>query len=609
MIAFFPTAAGNTAKQWLFTALDILQLPRLALLSRRDQATIVLYHGVIPPRSGEGIFNYRKKFIGPQAFAEQLVWLKRHYVILPLAELVERLAGPGQLPPRALAITFDDGYDNVYTHAFPHLRRLNIPASVFVATDLVQPGKPLWFDRLEYAIGHSRKNSIILPWDGAFREFPLSTLAERCASDQTIRQRIKLLTARAGSKLLEAVENQAGAELAKTFSASPYRGLSWEQIKEMQGSGITIGAHTRSHSILSRLTPAEAEEEITGSYLLLRQRLKDVLDIFAYPNGQPDDFDASTIAILRQNGFRAALSTIPDLAGSARNPYVLPRFTLDNTDDPRLFRLTVTGIRSMLSQLLRPRRALAADEYFETSAESYAKAYGEPTPEGFSFRERKRLTLEMIGPIRDQRVLDIGSGPGVLTEELLEAGASVMAIDIAPAMIELLKARFRHPRLEAQVGNIEALGLPERSCDIAIALGVFEYLSSDQHALGELKRVLKESGRAIASFPNLWSPWRLWNRILLAIFKFPWRAFQALSGHKPHPIQHREYTAAAIRRVARQYGFEITDFAGYNFKLLLFPLDRMFPRLTVAAAERMASLARTRLKFLATGYIVTMKKP
>ena len=150
-------SARGAGKKLVFTALDLLGVPALTLRLRPHASAILLYHGVCPPRNGGGIFNYRKKFIAPESLARQLAWLKRRFTIMPLPAFIRQLRERGTPPERALAVTFDDGYENLYTHAFPILRTLGIPATVFIATDLIEPAEPLWFDRLEYAIGMSPK--------------------------------------------------------------------------------------------------------------------------------------------------------------------------------------------------------------------------------------------------------------------------------------------------------------------------------------------------------------------------------------------------------------------------------------------------------------------
>ena len=600
-------SARGAGKKLVFTALDLLGVPALTLRLRPHASAILLYHGVCPPRNGGGIFNYRKKFIAPESLARQLAWLKRRFTIMPLPAFIRQLRERGTPPERALAVTFDDGYENLYTHAFPILRTLGIPATVFIATDLIEPAEPLWFDRLEYAIGMSPKPSIAVPCAGSVREFRTSTYAERCAADAAIRDIMKRLPADAGRELLENVIAATGRDLRAHFADSPYRGLTGDHIREMQRCGISFAPHTRSHTILTRLPAAAAEEEIIGSRNLLGERIGDALNIFAYPNGQPGDFSEATAAMLRGAGFTAALTTVPGFVRPGCDPYALPRITLDGSDDMRVFRLTVTGVRAWL-QTLRAGPDADAGAFFNAAASRYAAAYDEETPEGFSFRERKRIALGMLGSAQGTHVLDVGSGPGVIIGELLERGARVTAIDIAPAMIERINERFRDPRLRTLIGDIESIALPDSACDAAIALGVFEYLDRDECALGELKRVLKPGGTAIISFPNGAAPWRVGNRVLLAAFRMPWRAFQAMIGRRPYPVRHREYTERRIRELARACGWAITDIAGYNFKIMLTPFDRMFPGITVAVARALARFGRTRFKFLATGYLVKFQK-
>jgi len=138
---------------WLCQSLGITALVRF--LHRRS-LTILLYHGVAPQTARPtSIANYRGKFIKPAYFAAQLRYLQRHYTIMPLEEAVARM-NAGTLPPYALAITFDDGYENNYQYAFPILKELHLPATFFVTTDFVFKRTPLWVDRLEYALDAAR---------------------------------------------------------------------------------------------------------------------------------------------------------------------------------------------------------------------------------------------------------------------------------------------------------------------------------------------------------------------------------------------------------------------------------------------------------------------
>jgi peptidoglycan/xylan/chitin deacetylase (PgdA/CDA1 family) len=102
--------------------------------------------------------------------------------------------------------------------------------------------------------------------------------------------------------------------------------LSWDEIREMQESGlITIGAHTLSHPILTRMPPAGALTEIRDSKLFVEQKVGRPVEFFAYPNGGWSDFDAGIIAMVRECGFKAACSTISAEHFNETDRYRLPR--------------------------------------------------------------------------------------------------------------------------------------------------------------------------------------------------------------------------------------------------------------------------------------------
>lgn len=339
-------------KNFLFSLIDHSGAPELALaLQRPNKGFIVLYHGVAPHVSNYGIYNYRQKFILPENFRAHLSWFKSHFEIVPLSTLIERSLEGVRLPRRHLALTFDDGYENVYRYAFPLLKEYGIPATVFVTTDLVEKRFPLWVDRLEYALGHTKLPKIAIELGGQENSFRLGNLGERIAADVYLRNNFKKIPDSERKTILEKIESGSGTTLASTFETSPYRGLTWDQILAMAENKIEFAPHTTSHPILTRMPLKQAEEEISESYRLLQKRLGNPLPIFAYPNGQAGDFSDETAAILERQGFQAALTTIPGTVNQMSNPFTLPRFSLDGSDDLRFLRLTISGIRKKMQEI------------------------------------------------------------------------------------------------------------------------------------------------------------------------------------------------------------------------------------------------------------------
>ena len=82
----------------------------------------------------------------PEEFAWQLEYLARRFEPVTFDEIARAMAGEVTLPARAVAISFDDGFQDLHEHAWPALRRAGMPATVFVCTDYVDSGAPFWFD-------------------------------------------------------------------------------------------------------------------------------------------------------------------------------------------------------------------------------------------------------------------------------------------------------------------------------------------------------------------------------------------------------------------------------------------------------------------------------
>jgi len=295
---------------------------------------VILYHGVSPQDDSNGIYNYRRKFIEPAHFEKQLAYLKVHYTTLPLEEAL-LLMRKNELPPHALAITFDDGYENNFLYAYPALKRMELPATFFVTTDFVFGRKPLWVDRLEYACGNGE-----------------TVRAENEEKDSALRNAFKKLSVEEREDALSALEVESRALTDFEDNRKVYAPLSESQMREMEANGMTIGAHTQTHPILAKISPEEARSEIALSKLALESKGFAVSPIFAYPNGQPSDWSEHTEETCSEIGFTAALTTMQGVNTRATHLFRLKRIALDGTDDDMYtFAAIVAGMRLYLSKL------------------------------------------------------------------------------------------------------------------------------------------------------------------------------------------------------------------------------------------------------------------
>jgi peptidoglycan/xylan/chitin deacetylase (PgdA/CDA1 family) len=229
-------------------------------------------------------------------FAARMAHIARHYTVLPLEDLVARVRR-GAAPRNALAITFDDGYRSNLTHA------AGLPATIFLVSSYIGTPHALWFDRLALALKNSRRSEVRFE-EG--RPLPLTTVEERLRALSAAQRYFKALPYRDHQPQLDRVLaslEPAAPEPPKRFM------LSWDEVHALRGLGFSIGAHTETHPILSRLDPDDARREIQGSKWAIERALGRPVTTFAYPNGGVDDYTEATVRLVSEAGFTCAVTT------------------------------------------------------------------------------------------------------------------------------------------------------------------------------------------------------------------------------------------------------------------------------------------------------------
>lgn len=267
--------------------------PRFA---RRFQ--VLAYHKVSPDR--HPFFEP----VHPDVFDQQMHFLSRCYRVMPLAELMERNRR-GEVPHRAVAITFDDGYRDNYDYAFPILKKYRLPATIFVTTGVIETGKILWHDRIFDSFRFTRAERAWLPHRN-LPELKLHSLEARHSSLPAVLAAARSLYGEAQLRFVKEIENALKPEPDECVN---HRMLTWKHIQEMHAQGIDFGSHTVSHPILSRIPADELLREIRESKRQLSERLGSPITTFAYPNGHAADYNNEVKAALREAGYSCAVTS------------------------------------------------------------------------------------------------------------------------------------------------------------------------------------------------------------------------------------------------------------------------------------------------------------
>lgn len=284
---------------------------------REARLSTLIFHRVLP--APDPLFPGE---IDVTAFDAICGWVSRWFRVLPLGEATEALRS-GDLPSRAMAITFDDGYADNLLQAAPILRRHGLPATVFVATGFLDGGL-MWNDRLIEAARRTVLRGIDLRGTGAPAD-ALSTTdhATRRATIDALIAHAKYLDPQTRIAFADEVARRAQVSLPGDLM------LSSPQVAELDACpGIDIGAHTVSHPILRTLSRADARREIEDSRAVLERLTGRPVPLFAYPNGKPgQDYSTESVEIVREAGFQAAVSTRWGVSTARTNRFELRRFT------------------------------------------------------------------------------------------------------------------------------------------------------------------------------------------------------------------------------------------------------------------------------------------
>ena len=216
---------------------------------------------------------------GAQALAAQLRYLVRHFKVVPLEAMVDRLAN-GSLPPtHEIVLTFDDGLRNNLTVVYPILRELKVPATMFVCPALVESGQWLWNHEMR-----CRLQTLAQP---EMAELRMKLLTPGISADAIV-EWMKTLRPQQ-RRMAEATIRQATAGFQPTDAQrEAFDIMDWDDLRSLDQDLITVGSHTLSHPILTTLSAEEMDLEIAESRRCLEQRLQRKVDFFCYPNGAYD---------------------------------------------------------------------------------------------------------------------------------------------------------------------------------------------------------------------------------------------------------------------------------------------------------------------------------
>ncbi len=284
----------------------------LALQRRRDAAAIFLYHRVGPGS------DRAYPSLPCETFIAHCEFMRRHFRILPLGELLER-ARTNRSLKGCSAICFDDGYRDFIDYAYPVLRQFEFPVTHFLVTDCIDTNVPPWTYRINRLASHQHLN----------RRDATKTVESMPRGD-----RDAWLSAREVGTPMPPMPSMITAADFASFNPD----------------AVEWGSHTASHAFLDRMPESDVAEELRHSKERLEKLVGRPVRYLAYPNGY---YNQRIAELSRAAGYEAALTVGQAELSHAAPMYAVPRFDVGNMPASMLA-LEVTGVVERLRRLQAP---------------------------------------------------------------------------------------------------------------------------------------------------------------------------------------------------------------------------------------------------------------
>jgi peptidoglycan/xylan/chitin deacetylase (PgdA/CDA1 family) len=258
---------------------------------------------------------------GRSGLQRQCAFLARSANVVPLDDALRALDEGRPLPPRAVALTFDDGYRDQLELAVPILEGLGLPATFFLVPGLLDGTASPWWEVLGWLFGRATGDAVV--WEGT--TVGLRGAAERRSSLRVVSE---LLKCRDGQARQAAIQELTNRCRPLGSPAERARFMDWADARELARRGFAIGSHSQRHAILSQESGAEQRRDLAVSRRQLELELEVPVELLCYPNGTPRDYDHGTIAAAQDAGYSHAVTTITGWNRPTTPCFEIRRFVL-----------------------------------------------------------------------------------------------------------------------------------------------------------------------------------------------------------------------------------------------------------------------------------------
>jgi len=291
-----------------------------------------MYHRIHDRGDGTGISR--------KNFEQQMEFIKGKMTPVSLIDIIDWLLKKKTIPQRAVAITFDDGYEDNFINGYPILRKFDIPATIFLTTGHIETTRVFWWDKVNEIIRKTKRPYINLKDFQGFaqngyiyspRAIMLNSGQSKIHAMKTITELFKTFEYNRINEAVALLQEIIDVEVQE-ISYPPM--LNWRQVREMSNNGIDFGAHTVTHVNLAEAGLKEAKKEIITSKESIEEKINRSVQGFAYPYGIERHYNGTIINMVTEAGFKYACTAEKGIALPKDKLYELPRISMSNAQLP-----------------------------------------------------------------------------------------------------------------------------------------------------------------------------------------------------------------------------------------------------------------------------------
>lgn len=330
-------------------AATVLSSPLVQPLGRLAPGSglrILAYHRVLDDDPATFLFDEEVISATRDEFRRQLDFARRHFDVLSFADLRNFEKEGRPWPRRAAIITFDDGYADNYTHAFPLLKEAGLPAIIFLVTSRQESPGLFWWDLIAYCVKTSPLAQVTLT-EISDQAMPLNGDTNDASRRECINRILAWVKSVPEVTKISFLE-QLPSRLQVSAPADDARAtqLSWAQVREMADGKIEFGGHTVTHPLLTNIEPAQLESEIVGSKRAIEAHLGREAFVFSYPNGCFNEHVVKTVS----SSYQFATAYNEGLADRESGCHTLPRIAVEHNYSFALFQANMLFPSIMLQE-------------------------------------------------------------------------------------------------------------------------------------------------------------------------------------------------------------------------------------------------------------------